>query len=82
MKISLTVLLAAIFLTAKTVVPSYPAAIGGNALARDEVIQTYFNLGFKPQEIVLFLGSVHGVCIPSNVRVVFLFNHPMPRDHR
>lgn len=82
MKISLTLLLAAIFLTAKTVVPSYLAAIGGNALARDEVIQTYFNLSFKPQEIVLFLVSVHGVYIPRNVSVVFLFNHPMRRDHR
>ena len=64
MKISLTVLLAAIFTTSKAVVPNYSPAIGGNAtLAADEVIQTYFNLGFKAQEIVLFLVSVHGIRI-------------------
>jgi len=60
MKISLTVLLAAIFTTSKAVVPNYSPAIGGNAaLAQDEVIQTYFNA----QEIVLFLVSVHGIRI-------------------
>ena len=64
MKISLTVLLAAIFTTSKAVVSNYSPAIGGNtALARDEAIQTYFNLGFKAQEIVLFLVSVHGIRI-------------------
>ena len=64
MKISLTVLLAAIFTTSKAVVPNYSPAIGGNAaFARDEVIQTYFNLGFKAQEIVLFLVSVYGIRI-------------------
>ena len=61
MKISLTVLLAAIFTTSKAVVPNYSPAIGGNAaLARDQVIQTCFNLWLK---IVLFLVSVHGIRI-------------------
>ena len=64
MKISPTVLLAAIFTTSKAVVPNYSPVIGGNAaLSRGEAIQTYFNLGFKAQEIVLFLVSVYGVRI-------------------
>ena len=43
--------------------PNYLPAIRGNALTRDEVIETYFNLGLSAQEIVLFLISVHGICI-------------------
>ena len=63
---NLTILLAAIFTTSKAEVPNYSPAIGGNAaLARDEVIQTYFNLGFKAQEIILFLVSVYGTRIIS-----------------
>lgn len=61
MKISLILLLAAICTTSRAVVPDYLPAISDNTLSRDEVIKTYFNLGFKAQEIVLFLVSVHGI---------------------
>ena len=60
-KISLILLLAAICTTSRAVVPDYLPAISDNTLSRDEVIKTYFNLGFKAQEIVLFLVSVHGI---------------------
>jgi len=60
-KISLILLLAAICTTSRAVVPDYLPAISDDTLSRDEVIKTYFNLGFKAQEIVLFLVSVHGI---------------------
>ena len=63
MKIISVVLLAVICTTSKAVLPNYLPAIRGNALTRDEVIETYFNLGLSDQEIVLFLVSVHGICI-------------------
>lgn len=63
MKICLIILLAAICTTSRAVLPNYLPATRGNALARDEIVETYFSLGFTAQEIVLFLASVHGFCI-------------------
>lgn len=63
MKISLILLLVSICTTARAVIPDYLPPISSNTLSRDEVIKTYFNLGFKAQEIVLFLVSVHGIRI-------------------
>lgn len=63
MKTSLILLLAAICTTSRAVVPDYLPAISGNTLSRDEVLKTYFNLGFKAQEIVLFLVGAHGIRI-------------------
>ena len=42
---------------------NYLPATRCNALARDKLIETYFKLGFAAQETVLFLASVHGLCI-------------------
>ena len=39
--------------------PNYLPAARGNGLSRDEVIESYFHLGFTAQEIVLFLANVH-----------------------
>ena len=63
MKICSIFLLAAICTTSRAVLPNYLPVTRGNALARDEFIETYFNLGFAAQEIVLFLASVHGLFI-------------------
>ena len=45
--------------TSWAVLPGYLPATRGNALSQDEVIESYFNLGFTAQEIVLFLANVH-----------------------
>ena len=62
MKICSIFLLAAICTTSKGVLPHLPAT-RGNALAQDKLIETYINLGLAAQETVLFLASVHGLCI-------------------
>ena len=62
-KICSIFLLAAICTTSRAVLPNYLPVTRRNALARDEFIETFFNLGFAAQEIVLFLASVHGLFI-------------------
>ena len=59
MKIFSIFLLAALCTTSWAVLPNYLPATRGNALSRDEVIESYFHLGFTAQEIVLFLTNVH-----------------------
>ena len=51
--------LAAICTTSWAVLPNYLPATRGNGLSRDEVIESYFHLGFTAQEILLFLANVH-----------------------
>lgn len=63
MKVCSIFLIATICTTSRAVLPNYLPATRGNALARDELIETYFNLGFAAQEIVLFLAILHGLCI-------------------
>ena len=55
MKICSIFFLAALCTTSWAVLP----ATRGHALSQDEVIESYFNLGFTAQEIVLFLANVH-----------------------
>ena len=59
MKIFSIFLLAALCTTSWAVLPNYLPATRGNALSRDEVIESYFHLGFTAQEIVLFVTNVH-----------------------
>ena len=51
--------LAAICTTSWAVLPDCLPATRGHAISQDEVIESYFNLGFTAQEIVLFLANVH-----------------------
>ena len=55
MKICSIFFLAALCTTSLAVLP----ATRGHALSQDEVIESYFNLGFTAQEIFLFLANVH-----------------------
>ena len=59
MKICSIFFLAALCTTSWAVLPNYLPATRGNGLSRDEVIESYFHLGFTAQEIVLFLTNVH-----------------------
>ena len=59
MKICSIFFLAALCTTSWAVLPNYLPATGGDALSRDGVIESSFNLGFTAQEIVLFLANVH-----------------------
>ena len=63
MKICSIFLLAVICTTSRGVLSNYLPVTRGNALPQDELIETYINLGFAAQETVLFLASVHGLCI-------------------
>ena len=63
MKICSIFLLAVICTTSRGVLSNNLPVTRGNALPQDELIETYINLGFAAQETVLFLVSVHGLCI-------------------